>query len=1288
MANMTVAMTLTLGDKASPDIRTFIGLLETLEKAVMSASGKIAAFAEGIAGIATASKTAAGGVRETADAAATLSGALTGVNTRLSNAVTRLGELTAEAGTAAASMLNLGHASAEANIGNTFAGAGAGVRGVTGEVNTLADSIKGMAALWAAFQIEKGLKTAIGDAAEFERTENRMRNLNMPASETALINKAVMETGAAFPQFDRNKLLEMAIDLRNATGSAHEAAAGLKGFAEAIFAINLSLPTGQKLSQQDTLSFAKLLEGRGVTMDAARMEAEIDTVTKIVAATQGRVNPANLFGNLTYAKGGLGQTMDEDAFKTFAAMIEQDTMAGGTGGRVGTMLTSFVNSITKANAITTKNREEWLKLGLVDPGKVNINENTNRVTSIQAGAIAGTDIVGKNFKRWVDEFLRPALIAQGVDMSDLSAIKGKTDVLFPNRNAAEAAFQLLARKELIEKDVANISQAAGKQEQVENGAKLATAAFERFKVAITNLAIAIGTTLLPVLTPLIQDIANILTKFAGFTTAHPMFGFMLGVTAAFGTLSAAIFGMQKLFGPIAGLFGGVAAEAGSMGTILATTGEGIAIASAFMLRSMLRLVPVVGLILLAWDFAPIIGNLEVGGHTIAAWAEAISNKVLNYFTDSWKQLTLWASQTSFDVSGFLLAMFPIVGLAVKAAEFIGQLEVFGKPIKAWASDLSDYVAGKLNGMLSAIGKVAEAAVFGKPIVGGEVSGGFGPEYQMGGTTGGFAEENIDPHKAERDRNAAAAAALLGRKKEKKGRFANYNEAADAAAQEYKLDEDALRNTLKIEDALYKAHQMSIEDYYARRNILSQLATDKEIADLERKKAALLGAKEVDQHAVKAVDTQIAEAQSRLATRLEENKIKEQTDINALKQKELGIDTLILEAEGKGREVKIANTLKKLQEDRAAFLLNPSAVSPGAVGKLDTATSITVLEREYERTADKIKLIQAQTKAGEADITNAVKAGSKTQFDAENDVYNLRQKEALEIQDLLALLQQFMAASGAPEEVQAAIMAKIAGNASAAKGALTELTPLAKEFHAVMESAFTSFYANILKGGMSAKSILQNLGSSFKQGVDNIVSKHLGDATVKMISTSAQSGWIGDMLGSMGGVGESIRGLLGGLGGGKKGDSPSNPLYVSNVNPIGALFGGTATGATGGSGSGGGILPMIGDAIKYFGGSGGGAVGATSFAGGAASAEAETFFASMATLAVGTDRVPQDMLAMIHKDEMVIPAASANALRSGAGALPMHVTNNFNIPAPTTRETQMQVATNVQIGLNRAAARNL
>jgi hypothetical protein len=111
--------------------------------------------------------------------------------------------------------------------------------------------------------------------------------------------------------------------------------------------------------------------------------------------------------------------------------------------------------------------------------------------------------------------------------------------------------------------------------------------------------------------------------------------------------------------------------------------------------------------------------------------------------------------------------------------------------------------------------------------------------------------------------------------------------------------------------------------------------------------------------------------------------------------------------------------------------------------------------------------------------------------------------------------------------------------------------------------------------------------------------------------------------------------------------------------IGGLFGGGSSSGSGGAGGA--------DLLKTGGGS--------------------TDYQSMIPkFAIGTNYVPNDMLAMIHKGERIIPAAQNNPAMLGANT-GMTVYNNFTVSGNVDTRTQSQMATMAGISIQRAMARN-
>jgi hypothetical protein len=1189
---MNISMNLSLVDTASEPVKAFISTLQALEAAVNNIGGKLAGMTSGMdafvasLGLVKASSAEAAtelgvlGAQAGATAAETagLKNSMAGLSASLKRVSTRVAETTSGlAGIGGAASV----AATETNAAMNAVGTGA--QNANTHVNSLAQSLKGMAALWAAFKIEKGLKESVVDAADYERTENRLRNMKLSPGESEGIHQAVRKAGKDFHQFDQNEYLEMAIDLRNATGSAKEAATGLKGFAESVFAMNLAMPNGQKLDGQGQLNFAKLLEGRGVTMDPARMEAMEDLIVKMVLTTQGRVNPSNLFGNLSYAKGGLGQTMDDEAFKVMGAMIEQDQVGGGTGGRIGTMLTALVNSVTKSRAVTTKNRDEWMKLGLIDPNKVNINENTDRVTSIQAGAIAGTQIIGKNFKQWVDEYLRPALVKAGVNMDDLTDIKQKTDILFPNSGAAEAAFQLLARKKLIEKDVDNFDRTAGKDEQVKHGLETPGAQWDRFKASISDLGMALGKTLLPALTPILQGLTKFIELLGSFTKDHPIFGNLSALSLAVVGVSLAISGVKNVFGVFgtltqalvgvagqatktgAAVTGGAAATQaaavrtaatsqlfGGLGAAFARLGGAVTAAAGVVARGFLKMIPLVGTLLVAWDFAALIGQLEIGGHKISDWAESLADRVTTSFKNMWIRTK--------EYFGFL---------SKDAAD--AQVDANNR---AWAHRLVQFAS---NGT--------------RPTRG--VRGGASGDWDRGEEVSPAAkavEDDLKRQKAidaQLAANKADSAGLLGSGK-KGGRFKNYDANLDDAKNDLRLEEDELARHMKAEEELYKANKISINEYYDDKLATMRKSVNAQIKELEREKAAYQ--KQGDKAGVNRTNTEITLRKRDLADNEKSVEVQREKDLNDLKKEAIALEAQMLEAEGKRSEAHMAREIAELEEKKKRFAINKDQEN---VDLTQRDIDIAKLTMAWERYGDEVKKIQEAAQTKEAAVDAEVRSGNLTKLSAEQKVFDLRKEEARQLDDLIKKERALIEASNAPEAVKARLRQALdlaQGKADAALSQTKTFWEHTKEtLDTSLPNGFANFFNNVISGAKSGASAFKEFADSVKSTLTRLISEQLGKDLFKSLFGE---GGVGSGGGLFGGLVSGLKGLFGG-----KSSGPNANADISMVN----------------GGSGGGMLDSI---VGWF-----------------------------RSFDVGTDYVPQDMIAHIHKGEMIVPAYDAERLRS-------------------------------------------
>jgi hypothetical protein len=530
MSEMQVSMRLTLENLASTPLATFADQLKRLEPVIASLNAKFATFGRSAKVMGDGAAAGSVGVTKLETAMGALGAKLVALDARLAASVESFTALGTIARAASADVVL-----ATSRVGR----AGEEVKNTTNHVLGLNSALKDMAKLWAAFEIGRGIKSSIHAATDYQSTQTRLANLNLPNGGAQGITRAANSASQQVKTLNREQTLAIGIDLVNATGSVAHAVSMMKPFAEAIYNMNRALPTGQRFTDKDTLMLAKALEQRGVTMDPAKMQNELDMFSKIVAATQGRVGPRQLLGNINYAKGGMGLTMDTSFMPIFSALIERVMSGGGGGnaGQVGTALTSMqqaiVGGVLKQSALP-----EWSSMGLLDPSKVIFN-SVGSLKGVQAGGVAGASLFMRDPYQWVQQYLVPALKKSGIDTTDPTKVNEVLAHMFGNRNAANIAGIMATQQPLLEKDAGIINRTRNNAGQYAANMQTAQANFDKFHAALGNLAIAIGNSVLPQVTAFVNGVAALVNDLRAFAEKFPtLTKYLTDLIAAFGLLLA------------------------------------------------------------------------------------------------------------------------------------------------------------------------------------------------------------------------------------------------------------------------------------------------------------------------------------------------------------------------------------------------------------------------------------------------------------------------------------------------------------------------------------------------------------------------------------------------------------------------------------------------------------------------------------------------------------------------------------------------------------------------------
>lgn len=124
---------------------------------------------------------------------------------------------------------------------------------------------------------------------------------------------------------------------------------------------------------------------------------------------------------------------------------------------------------------------------------------------------------------------------------------------------------------------------------------------------------------------------------------------------------------------------------------------------------------------------------------------------------------------------------------------------------------------------------------------------------------------------------------------------------------------------------------------------------------------------------------------------------------------------------------------------------------------------------------------------------------------------------------------------------------------------------------------------------------------------------------------------------------------------------------SGVGGLGSLFGGGGMGSNPE-----GYMGTMNNPSAYVGGGGG------------------DFLSGLFSFDVGADSIPRDMIAKIHKGEMILPSDTAERIRNGGiggGGAPINVTNNFTLDGTHDKRSQSQIGAALGAGVQKAQRRN-
>jgi hypothetical protein len=417
----------------------------------------------------------------------------------------------------------------------------------------------GAAAILGGVAIFKGLASLAEHGAEVNHQLELMKIAGMQNKEIQDALGASMRVSASNMTTHLSENLAHVRELRYAFGDVSVAMQHLDEISKA----NTILNTIRGGGKDQVWELVKSLEQKGLTFDPAAFSSYVNTMTKVVEATGGKVTPANFQSTFKYGRTSmLGW---DEAFvggalpRLIQSMSAGSGGSGGSGGPGNALMSAFAKVVQGQMPKTAA--EEFDRMGLTGGGLKHIKGSSQ--TQI-VGGIKGRDEFMANPYEWVQNTLMPALASHGVTaQNDIIAQISK---MFPVRTASQIITEMGLQGRFheganspFEKDIAlqkgAMDQAPSFAELMKNDYPTAMKAFHaQFK----NLLEVLGSPLMEPGGPVLRAISGItsaLSAMASFGGAHPE-----GVKIAMEVLAAlagglVIGGIVALTGALVGLVG-------------------------------------------------------------------------------------------------------------------------------------------------------------------------------------------------------------------------------------------------------------------------------------------------------------------------------------------------------------------------------------------------------------------------------------------------------------------------------------------------------------------------------------------------------------------------------------------------------------------------------------------------------------------------------------------------------------------------------------------------------------
>lgn len=555
-----------------------------------------------------------------------------------------------------------------------------------------------------AYGVRRAVTEPLHQIRDYETNTARIESLGLGKEESdrAIEYAKRMKTFGT----SMNDNLGLMLDATTAFADVHHAEMVMPTLAKMKFA-NKAMFGAEKGEENEAkfMDMLKVIEARNGLNSKEEFVKQADMVQRVITATGGRVDSTQW---LDFVKrGGIAaKGLSSEAMYYQMEPIVQILSGASAGvGLRGAYQNLYQGRTTKRAA---QNLEKFGLIG--DKSKVK-HDKTGQTSSLDPGALLGSDLFRTNQFEWMEKVLLPQLAKKGI--TDEKGIVDAIGCIFSNTSASGLFSQMFLMRDQIHKN-AKLNAGAFGIDQLDDRARKSLSGQEEEALArFHDTMREAGDTLMPTYIGLLHTASSALQGITNFAKENPVLASYIGkavlwvglLAAGFGALSL---GAAALLGPFAvvryglGLFGIKAAVLSPVLTLVTRT-IGFA-ASAVMWLGRALLMNPIGLAVTAIATAAFLIYRYWG--PISGFFSGMWDRVKASFAAFWQYLGGSVPAALGTIGAAILNWSPM-GLFYQA--FATVMQWFGIELPAKFTTFgTQMMQGLVNGITGALGSVRDA----------------------------------------------------------------------------------------------------------------------------------------------------------------------------------------------------------------------------------------------------------------------------------------------------------------------------------------------------------------------------------------------------------------------------------------------------------------------------------------------------------------------------------------------------------------------------------------------------